>query len=60
MRNFLFDETNSCQLLSAVRATQWGEGTRFFATASDPFTSREEGFISIFEFPDENNLLECK
>lgn len=37
----------------AVRAVAWGEGNDYFATASDPFTSRELGVISIFTFPSE-------
>eukprot|EP01039_Chlorochromonas_danica_P000142 gene144-150_t len=40
-----------------VRAVKWGDGSQFFATASDPFTSREQGFISIYEFPTEDVLV---
>jgi translation initiation factor 3 subunit I len=40
----------------SVRAVTWGEGTHFFATASDPFTSRDLGTISIFEFPSESDI----
>jgi translation initiation factor 3 subunit I len=47
----------SFSLSSAVRSVVWGEGSRLFATASDPFTSREQGSISIFEFPED--LSEC-
>jgi translation initiation factor 3 subunit I len=35
----------------AVRAVSWGDGNHIFATASDPFTTRERGCISIFDFP---------
>jgi translation initiation factor 3 subunit I len=35
----------------AVRSVSWGDGSSLFATASDPFNSREQGLISIFEFP---------
>ena len=35
----------------AVRAVSWGEGNQLFATAADPFYTREVGAISIFEFP---------
>ncbi|CAM9093743.1 unnamed protein product, partial [Ectocarpus fasciculatus] len=37
----------------AVRCVSWSEGNQLFATASDPFTTRERGCISIFEFPSE-------
>lgn len=40
----------------AVRCVAWGEGTDVFATASDPFTSRDLGTISIFNFPEESDL----
>jgi len=30
---------------------KWGDGNGLFATASDPFTSRDLGFISIYDFP---------
>jgi len=43
----------------AVRAVTWAEGTHFFATAADPFTSREHGAISIFSFPSEEDLSEA-
>lgn len=43
----------------AVRSVSWAEGTHFFATAADPFTSRETGSISIFTFPTEDVLVEC-
>lgn len=41
-----------------VRAVKWGDGKSRFATASDPFTSRDLGIISIFEFPREDQLFE--
>ena len=41
---------------SAVRAVTWGEGSTLFATASDPFHTRELGAISIFEFPSQEVL----
>jgi len=47
-------------LLSAVRAVSWGEGTKYFATAADPFTSREQGSIAVFDFPSDDVLLESK
>jgi translation initiation factor 3 subunit I len=34
-----------------VRACKWGDGNELFATASDPFTSRDFGFINIFTCP---------
>jgi WD40 repeat protein len=34
-----------------VRAVKWGEGSNQFVTASDPFTSRDLGQVSIFDFP---------
>ena len=37
----------------AVRAVSWGEGNKHFATAADPFTTRDCGFIHIYEFPSE-------
>ena len=43
---------------SVVRAVKWGDGSKFFATAADPFTSRDLGTINIFEFPTEEQLLE--
>ena len=43
----------------AVRAVTWAEGTHFFATAADPFTSREPGAISIFSFPTDDMLSEA-
>ena len=42
----------------AVRACSWGESTRHFATASDPFHSRDLGCINIFDFPTEDSLEE--
>jgi len=45
----------------AARAVSWGEGSHHFAKASDPFTSRENGNISIYKFPaDESSLLKVK
>lgn len=41
-----------------VRSVKWGDGSKFFATAADPFTSRDLGTISIFEFPTEEQLQE--
>lgn len=38
-------------LISVVRACKWGDGNELFATASDPFTSRDLGFINIFTCP---------
>ena len=43
-----------CVKYSAVRAVSWGEGSRNFVTSSDPFTSREQGLISIFDFPEDD------
>jgi hypothetical protein len=45
---------------SVVRACTWGEGSKYFATASDPFNTREFGSISIFEFPSDDVLSERK
>lgn len=39
-----------------VRAVSWGEGNQYFATATDPFHTRDRGSISIFEFPSEEVL----
>lgn len=41
-----------------VRAVKWGDGSQYFATASDPFTSRDLGSISIFENPSPESLTE--
>jgi translation initiation factor 3 subunit I len=38
----------------AVRCVSWSESNQVFATSSDPFTTRERGCISIFDFPDED------
>lgn len=38
-------------IFSAVRSVTWGDGCSIFATASDPFNTREQGLISVFEFP---------
>lgn len=35
---------------SVVRACKWGDGD-LFATASDPFTSRDYGFINVYRTP---------
>ena len=40
-----------------VRSIKWGEGSKNFATASDPFTSRDLGAISVFQFPEEDDLM---
>lgn len=45
-----------CFSYSAVRAVTWGEGSTVFATASDPFHTRELGAISIFDFPSQEVL----
>ncbi len=45
--------------ISSVRAVKWGDGSKLFATASDPFTSRDLGVISIFEFPTDDKLFEA-
>lgn len=42
-------------VFSAVRSVAWGDSSHLFATASDPFTSREKGLISIFDFPQDLN-----
>lgn len=39
-----------------MRAVSWGEGNKYFATATDPFHTRDRGSISIFEFPTEEVL----
>ena len=39
-----------------MRAVTWGEGNHHFATATDPFHTRDRGSISIFEFPTEDVL----
>lgn len=41
-----------------VRSVKWGDGSQFFATAADPFTSRDLGTISIFQFPTPDSLTE--
>lgn len=41
-----------------VRAVKWGDANQFFATASDPFTTREQGFISVYEFPTPDMLVD--
>lgn len=33
----------------AVRSVAWSESSSVFATASDPFTMKEQGCISIFD-----------
>jgi translation initiation factor 3 subunit I len=40
-----------------VRSVAWGEGTDLFASASDPFTSRDLGTISIFDLPSVQDLM---
>ena len=47
-------------VISAVRVASWGGGNKLFATASDPFNSREFGLVSIFEFPTPEILAESK
>lgn len=42
-----------------VRSVKWGDGNGRFATASDPFTSRELGTISVFDFPTEDALMDA-
>jgi translation initiation factor 3 subunit I len=39
---------------------KWGDGSSLFATASDPFTSRERGIISIFDFPTPDVLVDAE
>lgn len=39
-----------------VRSVKWGDGPNTFATASDPFTSRDLGCISIYNMPTEDDL----
>ena len=46
-------------MCSVVRSVKWGDGRKRFATASDPFTSRDLGCITIFEFPSEDKLFEA-
>lgn len=43
----------------AVRAVSWGEGSKYFATAADPFHTRELGCISIFNFPSKQELADA-
>jgi translation initiation factor 3 subunit I len=38
----------------AVRACAWGESSRQYATASDPFHSRDLGCLNIFDMPTED------
>jgi translation initiation factor 3 subunit I len=40
-----------------VRSVKWGDGNQFFATASDPFHSRDHGEISIYKCPDDNTEM---
>ena len=53
---YLIYVTHHMFTFSAVRAVSWGEGTSLFATASDPFHTRELGAISIFDFPSQDIL----
>ena len=39
-----------------VRAVAWSESNKLFCTASDPYTSRDPGLISVFEYPDDETL----
>lgn len=41
-----------------VRAVKWGDGSNRFATAADPFTSRDLGTINVFQFPSPDQLTE--
>jgi translation initiation factor 3 subunit I len=41
-----------------VRSVKWGEGSNSFVTASDPFTSRDLGAISVFNFPTEDEMMD--
>jgi WD40 repeat protein len=43
-----------------VRSSKWGDGHQYFATAADPFTSRERGTVNIYNFPNEDSLLPRK
>lgn len=47
-------------LFSVVRVVKWGDGNKQFATASDPFSSRDLGAISIFDFPTPDSLVAGK
>lgn len=40
-----------------VRSVKWGEGSQHFATAADPFTSRDLGTINIFSVPSDDQLV---
>jgi translation initiation factor 3 subunit I len=40
-----------------VRSVKWGDGSQNFATAADPFTSRDLGTINIFRFPNPEDLI---
>ena len=39
-----------------VRCVKWGDGPNRYATASDPFTSRDLGQICIFNLPVKEDL----
>ena len=56
LMRYLIYVTHHMFTFSAVRAVSWGEGTSLFATASDPFHTRELGAISIFDFPSQDIL----
>jgi hypothetical protein len=45
-------------IFRVVRSVKWGDGSHVFATAADPFTSRDLGTISIFSFPSPEDLTE--
>ena len=46
--------------VSVVRACKWGDGNQLFATASDPFHTRDNGAINIYTLPTEDMLVERK
>lgn len=41
-----------------VRSVKWGDGSQRFVTAADPFTSRDLGTISVYNFPSPGDLTE--
>lgn len=41
-----------------VRSVKWGDGSQRFVTAADPFTSRDLGTISVYNFPSPEDLTE--
>ena len=46
VKSLLFFKSNS-----VVRSVKWGDGSKVFVTASDPFTSRDLGCITVFSYP---------